>query len=160
MADQGAVVVYSFGKRDAELEPNPCNRALGRAALKAIEAVDPRPLVITQWEIAPELRQGGIEPDLVIEDPGDTYLGSEEVWQAARAFLVRQHVRNVTPIAHPFLHLHKVTSMMLGDGFAVEPYAVGKIGFDASRSNHQWWTRGPLRLLVYAVAQRAVGLRG
>lgn len=158
LADRVGVVAFSFGLRGAELEPGPCNVRLAEAAARACSTAAADPVVVAQWEIAEALGALDVRPSLVVRPRGSAYLGSAEVWSQAAAHLAELRVRVVVPIAHPFLHLHRVTSLITADGFTVRRVRIGRVGFD--RSNPQWWTRSPAGLVLYAVRQAMTGRGG
>lgn len=154
-----AVVAFSFGLRDPSQEPNPCNERLAYAAERIIRSRDRNTLVIAQWEIAEQLMADGQAVDKIVGPASSReYLDSDEVWRQAQKFLANRNVYQVIPIAQPFLHLHRVKGIIRRSGMNVGCEPIGWIGFDRSSANKQWWTKGPMRLLVYSVL-KAFGRR-
>lgn len=152
-----AIVAFSFGLRAKGREPNPCNRRLARA-VERITRLTAREsgsiLLISQWEVAKQLQADGVHVDRVIEEsPRGDYLGSDEVWAQALAFLQGRRVARVIPVAQPFLQIHKVRKLINESGLPQERKRIGWVGFDPSPANTQWWTKGPMRLLAYALMQ-------
>lgn len=148
------LVAFSFARRSDQQEPNPCNQRLAENVLQIIEK-ETRPVTVTaQWEVAKALENLGYTVTQVVNLPEDgSYLGSEEVWQAAKARFVDLNVTEVIPVAQPFLQLTKVKRLILKDGYMLTNYPIRKIGFDPAKENTQWWTKGPLRLFLYAALQ-------
>jgi hypothetical protein len=157
------VIAYSFGLRlPAENEPGPCNIRVGNATKRICRELEQQgyePVVVTQWEVARWLDEIGQEYMLSVglNDDG-TYLDSEGIWQAAKDIFEVSGIDEVVIVANPFLHLTKCKGMSRKDGFTVKNMHVGWIGFDEESS--QWWTRGPARLVAYAVLQQFAGVRG
>ncbi len=153
------VVAFSFGLRDPDQEPNPCNRRLAGATARIVQQ-SPGPVVlVAQWEVARALPPT-MPVHVVGDPPGGGYLDTERVWQAAAPVLRRAGVRRVMAVAQPVLHRAKVHRLIKADGFEPLHAPVGWIGFDSSGLNRQWWTRGPLRLVLYALLQAATGRAG
>jgi hypothetical protein len=90
--------------------------------------------------------------------PDGSYLDSDIVWGTARRVFEQHGISEVIPVAQPFLQMTKVRQLIKSDGFVVLDRPVGTVGFD--RQSTQWWTRGPLRLLWYAILQQFTGRRG
>lgn len=152
------VVAFSFAYRGREAEPNPCNVRLAEAVRRSAEAGT---VVVAQWEVAKALADAGMQVDHVVEQAAnDSYLDSDAVWSAARCVFIERQVHEVVPVAQPFLQSFKVKRLIQKDGFQVAPRRVGWIGFDRSRRNQQWWTRGPVRLILYSILQATIGKRG
>lgn len=153
------VVAFSFGSRSQAEEPNPCNLRLARAVDRIVAAQDEPVALVAQWEIARGLQHS--RPDRVVGPlPDGRYLDTADVWDDAAPLLREAGVRRVIPVAHPVLHRAKVSRLIRRDGFQVVRVPIGRIGFDSSARNAQWWTRGPLRLGVYAVLQALTGRGG
>lgn len=142
------LVVFSFALRDEE--PNPCNVRLADA-VRRILRIEANTIVIAQWEVALRLREYGVTVDHVV-NPGDdgAYLGSQEVWNEAREFLLSNGIHKVILVAQPFLQLSLIRRTVRRDGFTIIPRRIPKIGFDASPLNTQPWTRSRRALLWYA----------
>lgn len=154
-----AVVAFSFGLRGKSREPNPCNVRLARAAERIVRGEPSNTLLIAQWEIAKQLSSDGTHIDQVVgPSSGREYLDTCEVWNRALETLRRYQVEAVIPVAQPFLHRHKIRRIIRDSGMTVERRHIGWIGFDPSKVNQQWWTKDPIRLLVYSILQ-ALGRR-
>ena len=153
------LVAFSFALRAIEDEPNPCNRRLAQSVMKIVATENEEIVVVTQWEISRQLRTRGHDPVCSVEIRSDGhYLDSDTVWRTARTVFDDRGIREVIPVAQPILQMAKVRRLIKSDGFVVVKRPVGAIGFD--RQSTQWWTRGPLRLLLYAVLQQFTGRRG
>jgi hypothetical protein len=114
--------------------------------------------IVAQWEIAQILHRA-YEDCLSVKPPSDgTYLDTEAVWGAAKVAFEPFGITEVIPVAQPFLHLRKIKKLMERDGYTVVDRHVGHIGFD--RKSSQWWTRGYLQLIIYAILQTLTGLKG
>jgi hypothetical protein len=151
------LVVFSFALRHQE--PSPCNIRLAKS-VERIAATE-QLTIAAQWEVARALRADGFTVTISVEPPADgSYLGSEEVWEEAKALFDTLGITEVIPVANPFLHLWKVRKLIEDDGFTVINKRVGWIGFDSSPQNIQWWCRGPLRLTLYAIRQKLSSARG
>lgn len=148
------IVAFSFGQRAPADEPNPCNRRLATAVERML--TEPAVLV-AQWEVARGL-QDGLAAHVVGPDHG--YLDTAAVWARAVPVLRSGGVRRVVAVAQPVLHRSRAHRLIRRSGFLVERRPIGWIGFDSSSANTQWWTRGPLRLALYAVRQAFTGRRG
>lgn len=153
------LVVFSFALRKEE--PSPCNvrlaKAVERILSKAERATDV--LVVSQWEVAKQLKADGICVDLVVEKNEDgSYLDTKDVWDQAKVLFQKKGVVTVIPVAQPFLHLTKVKQLIHSDNFIVDvTYLtdIGQIGFDGE--SLQPWTRSSFQLLWYAVKQAIFG---
>lgn len=154
------IVAYSFALRRRNEEPNPCNVRIAEQ-VAALARKHPGSVIVAQWEVALGLARLGVAPDAVVEPRGDgTYLDSNAVWNRAVEVFRPRQVQAVLPVAQRFLQLTKVRRLATRAGFRLEPSRIGAIGFDPSRRNLQWWTRGPVRLLIYAALQGLFGYRG
>jgi hypothetical protein len=152
------IVSFSFGLRRPDEEPGPCNARLASATRRVLGETGPAVLV-SQWEVARALPAG--LPAHVVEQPaGGPYLDTERVWSAAAPLLRDAGVTRVVAVAQPLLHRAKAHRLVRRDGFEPVRARVGWIGFDSSVRNTQWWTRGPLRLLLYALLQSSTGRAG
>lgn len=153
------VVAFSFGLRPPEQEPNPCNVRLARAVQRVLDETSAPVVLVSQWEVAL-----GLPPSAathVVAPPVDGgYLSTERVWAEAAPLLRQAGVRRVVAVAQPLLHRGKVHRLLRRDGFDPVRLRLGWIGFDSSPDNTQWWTRGPLRLLLYALLQALTGRAG
>lgn len=153
------VVAFSFGLRDRSEEPGPCNRRLARATQELVARASEPVVVVAQWEVALAL-PASLPVHVVDHAPDGRYLDTERVWGLAAPVLQRAGVHRVVPVAQPVLHRAKASRLIRRDGFEPVRRPVGWIGFDSSRRNTQWWTRGPLRLVLYALLQAATGRAG
>lgn len=151
------VVAFSFGRRATDQEPNPCNRRLAAAVDRLLADTTEPVVLVAQWEVARALPAG--LPAHVVE-PGDGYLDTDRVWAGAVPVLERGGVERVVAVAQPLLHRAKAHRLIRRSGFQVEHRRTGWVGFDRSRANTQWWTRGPLRLALYAGRQALTGRTG
>lgn len=151
------IVAFSFALR--EEEPNPCNIRLAKEVKKAVSRY-PDALIVCQWEVGIAVAEGGYLPVRIIGPFSGVYLDSETVWQGAMMDLWREGITDVIPIAQPFLHLTKVKRMIRKSGFNIVPWKVPWIGFDNDPRNTQEWTKGPLRLLIYALKQLLLRSKG
>lgn len=153
------IVAFSFALRDAPLEPNPANVALASETVAAGERQPCRTFVVAQWEVARALERSGHPADHVVRPNGDgRYLDSTAVWREAAAILAKQGISAALPVAKPGLHLLRVRSLIRDSGFRLLRTPIGKVPYDRSPLNHQWWTKGPLRLFAYSVGQALKGL--
>jgi hypothetical protein len=157
-----AIVAFSFGLRARDQEPNPCNRRLAHAVERITRQCENESinfLIVSQWGVAKQLEDDGVHVDKIISaSPRGYYLDSNEVWAQAIVFLQDRHVTRVIPVVHPFLQMHKVCKLIRKSDLPLERKEIGWIGFDSSPANTQWWTKGPMRLLAYALMQ-ALGRR-
>jgi hypothetical protein len=142
------LIAYSFAL--TEHEPNRCNRRLAEAVRRIVKEEDGEVVVVAQWEITRALRPD--EYALSVELPADgSYLGSEEVTEAAARLFREKGIKEVIPVAQPFLQLSKCKKLIKAAGFRVVKRDVGKIGFEPG--SLQWWTRSKAALFVYALMQ-------
>jgi hypothetical protein len=153
------LVAFSFALRAIEDEPNPCNSRLAYSVMGIVATEKDDVLVVSQWEISRQLRANGHEPECSVDlQPDGSYLDSDIVWGTAKKVFEEHGINEVIPIAQPILQMRKVKRLIRSDGFVVVERPVGAVGFDAQST--QWWTRGPLRLLLYAILQQFTGLHG
>lgn len=154
-----AIAAFSFGL--VEKEPGKCNIRLAKAVKHILAAQIERgnkTIILAQWEIALWLKSHNIDVTLSIEPLADEhYLGSEEVWEQMKSVARAHNITQVIPVVERLQRI-KVQKLIKADGFQLLPRRVGWVGFD--RSSTQWWTRGPLQLLYYAVRQKFAGLHG
>jgi hypothetical protein len=120
------------------------------------------PVVVLQWEIGLDhdmFARTGILPDLVVEKHRELgkYLDSDEVIAQAIPLFKRQGVTKVISVAQ-WLQNFKCRALLKKAGFQVLPVKIGKIGF--CKESLQWWTRGPIRLVIYTIKQILFGHRG
>lgn len=149
------MIVYSFASCAAE--PNPCNIRLARAAERIIDTENERLCLVVQWEIWQAIRTG-LAAYIVQEHREGNYLDSEEVTAQAAEIFRSKGIKEVIPVAQPFLLLPKCRWLIRQAGFNPVRRRIGWIGF--YHRSKQWWTRGPIRLLVYAALQLMTGRRG
>ena len=155
------VVGFSFAK--SACEPNPCNQALAAGVEYAMVNHPDDVTVIVQWEINLQLQQDGYRPDLVVssEDARAGYLDTRDVWNKAKVLLDKEGIKEVMIVAQPFLHLDVIKAMIRKDGYLVKDYKnPHHVGFYNNKENLQWWTKGPLRFLMYAVIVKLTGKNG
>ncbi len=158
MGDLG-VVTFSFGLRRADQEPNPCNVRLARITERVLDEVTGPVVLVSQWEVARALREDAVAH--VVQRTADgAYLDTAQVWAQAAPVLSQAGVRRVIAVAQPLLHRSKAHRLIRRDGFEPVRHRLAWVGFDSSPRNTQWWTRGPLRLLVYALLQSITGRAG
>lgn len=155
------VVAFSFALRGSRLEPNPANMALARNVVDVIARSEARPFLAAQWEVDRALRELGEPADFVVQAPEDgSYLDSADVWYAAARAFQAAGVQRVVVVAKPGLHLMRVKRLVRKSEFELAPVRIHGVPYDPSDLNEQWWTRGPLRLVVYAILQALLGYRG
>lgn len=155
------VVGFSFAK--SACEPNPCNQALAAGVECAMINHLDNATVIVQWEINKQLQQDGYKSDLVVlpEDARSEYLDTQDVWNKAKILLNKEGIKDVIIVAQPFLHLDVIKAMIRKDGFVIKEYKNPHyVGFYNNKENLQWWTKGPLRFLMYAVFVKLTGKNG
>lgn len=144
------MLICSFARRAQE--PSPCNLRLAETAERIIEVAGEDLVIVAQLEVARKLVADGVETTHVVEPFLDgSYLDTDYVWIEARLYFEELGVEEVIIVANPFLHAFSIERMVRKDGFKIcQKYTqmLGRIGFDPE--SQQWWTRGPLRLLIYA----------
>ncbi|HRQ98164.1 MAG TPA: hypothetical protein PK265_02475 [Candidatus Saccharibacteria bacterium] len=156
------VIGLSYGKRRKENEPNPVNRKLGRELVGVIDDKEWHNLiVVSQWEISLQLETYGYGSyvNLVVDESFATqkgkkrYLDSEDVVNAAINFVKDKGIGidGVIVVANPFLHLSAVQKLVRSKGLSVIKHPIGKVGFDNSSKQLQWWCKGPLRFITYGI---------
>lgn len=151
-----AIVAFSFGLRGLG-EPGTTNKKLSNIVEK-LKRENPLTMIVSQWETAMCLSQ---KAHYVVEKhrtPGK-YLDSEEVAEQAIEFLECIAPKNewkIIVVAIPFLHIQKCVKLF--PGFEVSAAKTGWIPFD--RKSIQWWTRDPIRLVIYGVLQKLLGYKG
>lgn len=149
------IIALSFGL--GSQEPSPCNRRIAREVGKIFLKEEKPILLACQWEIARAL-PSDVPIAVVIGNHRGTYLDSQEVISRATDLFKEVGVDEVIMVAQPWLHLQKCRRLVRQAGFKVIRRRIGWIGF--YKDSLQWWTRGPLQLLAYAVLQRFTGRRG
>ena len=149
------IVAFSFGL--SEEEPNEANRALAELVQDISSEI--HCVVVAQWEIAKALRTTPAQCVVMHHSIAGKYLDSEEVMAQAAKLFRERGITEVLPIAQPFLHLAKCKTLVRKSGFTLVPYHPPH-GIPFPKDSKQWWTRGPLQLLLYAVLQKFLGRRG
>jgi len=103
-----------------------------------------------------------IVPDLIIDQHriSGLRLDPTEVTAQAAELFRHEGVKIVVPVAHPIFCLTESKGLLKQAGFEVldMPELIGRIGFDPK--SNDWWTRGPVRLLWYAILQKFFGYHG
>jgi hypothetical protein len=112
----------------------------------------------TQWEVELPLRALGITPDHVVSRYGDKateYLSTKDVINLSIAAARKDDVdlSRIILVGHP-LHLKVIRAMIRMKLWkfngVIFTYDIDHdIHYDHSEGNKQWWTRGPIRFLVY-----------
>ena len=151
------IVAFSFARHLIN-EPNPCNVRLAAEIERLIKGAEGSALVVSQWEVNLALPLGTAGYSVIEHRSLDEYLDSEEVMSQAAEFFRKHNITRVIVVAQPFLQLAKCRKLARTEGFTVIKKKINKIGF--YKDSSQWWTRGPVRLLAYAVLQILFGRRG
>lgn len=147
------LVVFPFGWRGRYFEPNPCNIRLAEEAVRIAENEQEfaKVIPVVPWHVASQLQPLGLRPGLVVGSLADGCNVEHYVlWQAAKKYFGSQGVRNVIPVAQPFLQLRGVKRMIATDGFSVISRRVRWIGFDNHTLNDQLSARSAVALLLEA----------
>ena len=153
------MIVYSFGWRRKDY--GPCNVLLAMAAKRIIQDEKEQVLVFAQRSIAVILKEFGVKCDVSQKQAGG-YEGSEEPTRQACEIFQKRNIKEVIPVAQPFLHLTKCIRLIRKQGLTTISYyklarKIGWIGFDSL--SVQPATRSPFKLLFYAVRQIFFGYR-
>ena len=144
-----AIVAYSFG--GSVDRPGPSNIAFGNIINRLVdETQSQKYTVVVQDFIQFCVNE---KPDLVVGD--GEYISTQRITSEFEIFLEEEGISNVLLIAHPFLHFVQCKRLLEKRGFAVQRVKTGWIPFDPDCEN--WWVRGPLHLLLYALLQIAFG---
>lgn len=177
------IVALSFGKVRQQADFDPINYALSGFVKEAhkdivtwrliLKGKPPstsatETIIVAQQEIARYLIDyPGLDLRIVTDahaspkDNGQIYLDTQDVINEAFRIFRSENVREVIVVAHPFLHAWLARRLVRQMGFINHEFRVDRqMGFDSSRNNLQWWSRGPLRFLVYLSIQaagRAIG---
>ncbi len=85
------------------------------------------------------------------------YLDSEEAIDPAISYAKRRGFSVIKLVAHPFLHRQKYWWLLRKYDIKVKIVKTGWIPFD--KDSEQWYTRGPVRCLLYAFLQIMTGRR-
>ncbi|OGL87857.1 hypothetical protein A3I42_03115 [Candidatus Uhrbacteria bacterium RIFCSPLOWO2_02_FULL_49_11] len=137
-----AIFGFSFGGSQ-KYGPGAANRALGRR-IDEVAYKYPKDFVVVQ---SPLEQCVTIAPDFVI--PLEKYINSEEVIKRALDIFQENDLGKIRLVAHPFLHRIQCMRLLRRYGFDVEIVPTGWVPFD--QHSDGWWTRGPLRLIAYAI---------
>jgi len=149
------IMILAFSFALGEEEPNPCNVRIAKEVERLLHewTIRGNPVfIVAQWEVALQLEADCYEVDLVVSPGNENYLGSREVWEASKDILMEEDITNVVPVCQ-WLQMFKVRSLISKDGYNVLGEELGKVGFWNSPMNLQWWTKGPVRLCLYAALQ-------
>lgn len=168
MAEKIGIIAFSFALTQDEVNkrfPNQCNKTLARITrilTRNILTTRNVPVVVLQWEIGLDydmFARTGVLPDLIVEKHRELgkYLDSEEIIAQAIPLFKHEGVTKVISVAQ-WLQNFKCRALLKKAGFQVLPVKIGKIGF--CKDSLQWWTRGPIRLVIYTVLQVLFGRRG
>ncbi len=155
---RSGIVAFSFGQRSDDEEPNPCNIKLAEQVQDQV-IKNEGAVVVAQWEVAKALRIMGVAVHEVGRSTGGRYVDSEQVWTEAERYLSRHGVTDIIAIAQPFLHLREIRRLIRSSGYRRVKSPVRWIGFDNSPLNTQWHTKGPVRLLIYALLRSLPSVR-
>lgn len=168
MTEKIGIIAFSFALTQDEVDkklPNQCNKTLARITrVLAQNIMETRnvPVVVLQWEIGLDhdmFARIGVLPDLVVEkhQKFGKYLDSEEIIAQATHLFKEHGVTKVISVAQ-WLQNFKCRALLKKAGFEVLPVKIGKIGF--CKESLQWWTRGPIRLVLYTIKQILFGHHG
>lgn len=146
------LVVFSFGLRSPDDEPNPCNKRLGLSVQTILANEEAEVIIVSQWEVAKQLDKLGIESRQVVNLKMDgSYLATRDVWAEASAVFKELDITKVVVVANPFFQLAYAKRMVRGDGFTVIKKHVGHSGFDNSLQNTQPWTRNRVAFIAQII---------
>ena len=150
---RGAILGLSFGMKKSGHTKS--NKALAKVAERVFYKKGL--LVILQKELAECV---DFPPSLVIKEHRikGQHLDSDEVIAQAAEFMKLHKIDTVWLVAQPFLHRPQCRTLLKNYGFRVRIPKTGRIPFD--EDSLQWWTRGPLRTLTYAILQKFTGRKG
>jgi hypothetical protein len=152
------MIVYSFGwRRNGH---SPCNIRLAMAAKRIIDSQEGQVLVFAQRTTASVLKELGVECCVAQKSSG--YEGVEAPTQQAAELFWKENIMDVIPVAQPMFLLTRCIWLVRKSGFRTLSFRrlvrmIGWIGFD--RLSVQPWTRGPVRLVLYMLAQMFFGYR-
>jgi hypothetical protein len=151
MNEKVGVLAFSFAQTQEEIDKkraNPCNRNIAVMLSCLASKKDIHFSIVAQWEIMlNNVLEPRVEPVLVVEKhrKEGEYLDSEEI--------IAQWLQNF-----------KCRALLKKAGFEIIPlkkflsWKTRKIGF--CKDSLQWWTRGPIRLVLYTILQVLFGRRG
>lgn len=141
------IIGFSFGYR--KNNPGDSNRRLIDAVRETPDYFV-RPLYL-QYELAACINDIEERRQLrgVVYGPriAGEYLNSDECADQFAEMLKRDGHKEVDVLAHPFIHRWYCARTMRKRGFSVGIIKTGWISFD--KKNEQWWTRGPIRCVLY-----------
>jgi len=168
MAENIGIIAFSFALTQNEVDkklPNQCNKTLARITrifARNIMVTRNLPIIVLQWEIGLDhdmFAKTCVLPDLVVEKHREfgKYLDSEEVIAQAIPLFKHEGVTKVISVAQ-WLENFRCRALLKKAGFQVLPVKIGKIGF--CKESLQWWTRGPIRLVIYTIKQILFGHHG
>ena len=147
------MIAFSYGL--TRLEPYRANALLAMEATRIRLAERHDVKVAAQWEVA----LGMDNVDLVIGPYLTAYLDSTAVISEAKSRLFEPlGITEVIPIAQTFLHYRSVCGQLEAAGLTVVKRPIQKTRH--TTESLQWWTRGPMRLSLYAARQRLTGYHG
>jgi len=135
-----AIFGFSFGGSQ-EHGPGASNVALGEIIDK-VSCQYPEDFVVVQSP----LDKCVTKSNFIITSK--KYINTEKVIQRAIPFLKEYDVDRIQLVAHP-LHRFQCSRLLRRYGFRVEVVPTGWVPFD--QHSDGWWTRGPLRLIAYAI---------
>lgn len=169
MNEEVGVLAFSFSQTQEELDKkraNPCNRNIAVMLSCLASRKDINFSIVAQWEIMlNNFLEPKIKPVLVVEKhrKEGEYLDSEEVIAQAIPILKARGITKVISIAQ-WLQNFKCRALLKKAGFEIIPLRkflsrkTRKIGF--CKGSLQWWTSGPIQLVIYTVLQILFGRRG
>jgi len=151
------LIAWSFGLTNSE--PNVCNQRLWARVVRILALEDESLCVVSQWEITLALKQAGISPALSVEKHRQgVCLDSNEVMAQAAELFRQLGITQVIPVCQPFLQMRLCWNLVRRSGFQPVRRWIGWIGF--CPESKQAWTRGPVRLLAYAIRRRLTSRSG
>lgn len=169
MNEEIGVLAFSFSQIQEELDKkraNPCNRNIAVMLSCLASRKDIHFSIVAQWEIMlNNFLEPKIEPILVVEkhrEEGE-YLNSEEIIAQAIPVFRALGITKIISIAQ-WLQNFKCRALLKRAGFEIIPlrkflsWKTRKIGF--CKNSLQWWTHGPIQLMVYTALQILFGRRG
>ena len=151
------IIGLSFGL--VEEEPSSNNRKLaGEFDLTrfTLQQLGEQVLTIAQWEISLALPN---PPDHTVWPYPDRYLSTADVIVEAGDFLNHAGVKEVILVTRSGLHRRYSHELARQAGLEViDAKNPGRLPYDSK--SLQWWTRGPVRQLAYAMQQKLTGHPG
>lgn len=162
MEEKKKIAIVGFSFALAEIEPNICNISLAEeikriAEIKRLQGYEV--CIVSQWEISEALKNTvNFKPNLTVYKDGEKYLSSDYVVNKSLIYAQERNIKDIIIIANPFIHLFFCRRLFKKSGFNVLKEKIKWIGF--YKKSIQWWTRGPIRLLVYIILIVLFGRRG